>query len=379
MEYVPAYRAPIYEHLAPLLDEAGIELRLFIGTPPPSRSGRKDAVVPKRAVFNASRFGSIRGRELTFQRLPREALSADLVVVQQEAGLVVNYLLALRSLFGYPFAVWGHGEDPNSSTRSEGIERVKRLVTRRAHWAFAYTDRSRRTFEAIGFQADRITVTNNSMSIDTTFNSEEVSPDLAELIDEIEGRTRRVGWFVSSMDEGKRLPDLLEIVDDIRSEVADFEFVFVGEGSARSTVSEFCSERSWAHDLGSRREDDKAAIGAIARLMIMPAAVGLHVLDAFAFGTPLLTAVDPSNSHELDYLDDGVNGLLLPEGSTTGAFCQAAVDLLQDEARLNDMCAAAQSSADEYSIEAMTERFADGITAAIERIGVGNDHEAGRG
>ncbi|MGI9607591.1 MAG: glycosyltransferase family 4 protein [Acidimicrobiales bacterium] len=365
MEYVPAYRAPIYEHLAPLLEAEGIELILCVGTPPPSRSARQDALVPANAVFNRNRFVSVRGRELTFQWLPRAATTADLVVVQQEAGLVINYLLAARSVLGRRFAVWGHGEDPNAITRSDGVERLKRVVTRRAHWAFAYTDRSRQIFESIGVPADRVTVTNNSMSIDTSFDPRDVDPELRELVAEVERRSRRIGWFVSSMDEGKRLPDLMKIVDQVRNEIHDFEFFFVGEGGARPEVTEFCRDRPWAHDVGARRDAEKAAIGSVARLMIMPSAVGLHVLDAFAFGSPLITATDPSNSHELDYLDDDVNGVLLRHGAANEDFALAAVGLLNDEVRHDAMCEAAQHSAEEFSIEAMTARFAAGIALAL--------------
>lgn len=370
MEYIPAYRAPIYEQLATLLAARNIELRICVGTPPPSRATRRDAVLPDNAVFRKSWFASVRGRELTFQQLPRAASSADLVIVQQEAGLVVNYLLVLRSFFGHPFAVWGHGEDPNSTTRSSGIESLKRMVSRRAHWAFAYTDRSRRVFESFGVSPDRITVTNNSTMIDPYYDAGEVDPELLELLAQVKRRTDRIGWFVSSMDSGKRLPVLMGIVERVRNQIGDFEFFFVGDGDARPHVTEFCRARPWAHDLGARRGPDKAAIGEAARLMIMPGAVGLHVLDAFAFGSPLVTAMDPSNSHEVDYLDNDVNGLLLPEGATEDDFSRAVVDILRDESRLGSMCLAAESGAKEFSLEAMTGRFAAGIVQALGMEGL---------
>ena len=167
MEYVPVYRAAFYACLAEELSQRSIDFRLCVGDPAPPRAPRNDAVMPPGAVFHKSRFLSIRGRQLKLQFFPKEARTADLLVVQQEAGNLVNYLLAIRARFGRAFAVWGHGEDPFEEQRSEFSERLKGLFTRQAIWAFAYTNRSKQGFEAHGMASDRITVVNNSMRIET--------------------------------------------------------------------------------------------------------------------------------------------------------------------------------------------------------------------
>ena len=366
VEYVPAYRAPVYAHLEKRLEELDIELRLCVGTPGPGRANRGDGVVPDGAIFNANRFLTIRNRHVKIQRLPKEAATADLIIVQQETGLVINYLLVLLSYLGLSYAVWGHGEDPNDTQRSEQLERIKGFVTRRASWAFAYTERSKGVFERIGFPAERVTVVNNSMEIPTVVSTTEVDQELVDLVEQVKQRTSNVGWYVSSMAPGKRIEVLLEIVEQVREEVPDFEFFFLGDGELRSLVTEFCKDRSWAHDLGTRRDAEKAVVGEAARLMVMPGAVGLHVLDAFAFGSPLVAAAGPSNSHELDYLKHDSNGILLREGATSREFSEALIDLLQDRDRHLAMQEAGRNSSQQYSVESMTERFALGIRDALE-------------
>ncbi len=367
MEYVPAYREPFYGELGEELERRGIDFHLCVGNPAPPRAQRNDAVIPEGSIYNESWFANIKGRQLKLQRFPKEARSADLLVVQQEAGNLINYVLPLRARMGKPFAVWGHGEDPDPRKRSDFSEGLKGIVSRRACRAFAYTDRSGQVFESIGVPPDLITVTNNSMHIETDFAPEEVDPDLGDLLASVSQRTDRIGWFVSAMHPGKRLDVLMAALDAIRDEVPDFEFFFIGEGMARHEITDFCATRNWAHDMGARRGDEKAAIGSIARLMLMTGIVGLHVLDAFAFGSPLVTAAGPSNSHELDYLVDGVNGILLPEGAGATAFAEAVSALLNDRDRHAAMCEQGRLSSLEISVDAMATRFADGIELALGR------------
>jgi len=295
MEYVPKYRAPFYPLLKQRLSEDGIDLAISYGDPPASRQGRNDAGVIDFGEFRPNRFMHLRGREITMQAIPRQLRDADLVISQQEAGLTLNYLLALRSLRGHRLAFWGHGQDPNETTRSGFIEEIKRRLVQRSSWVFAYTSRSRHVFESLGMPADRITVTNNALPPKTVTGS--VSSDVSALVAEINARSSRVGWMASSLDEGKRLDFLFEVLDGVRSSMnRSFEFVFMGDGSSGESVRAFCANRDWAHYLGARHGADKECVANASHVMIMPGAVGLHVLDSFVYGTPLIASAEPSNS-----------------------------------------------------------------------------------
>jgi glycosyltransferase involved in cell wall biosynthesis len=98
----------------------------------------------------------------------------------------------------------------------------------------------------------------------------------------------------------------------------------------------------------------------------MPGVVGLTVIDSFALEVPMVTVDLPGHGPEIDYLTHGVNGIMLPTGTTPKEYAQAVHDLLADDAlheRLQDGC---RQGAQTYTIEKMVERFATGVLAAIE-------------
>lgn len=364
MEYVPKYRAPFYPLLKQRLSEDGIDLAISYGDPPASRQGRNDAGVIDFGDFRPNRFMHLRGREITMQAVPRQLKNADLVISQQEAGLTLNYLLALRSLRGHRLAFWGHGQDPNETTRSGPIEQIKRRLVQRSSWVFAYTTRSQRVFESLGMPSGRITVTNNALP--PTLATGAVSSDVSELVAGFEQRSSRVGWLASSFDEGKRLDFLFEALEGVRSRMNEsFEFVFMGDGSSGEGVRDFCAERSWAHYLGARHGADKAYVAHASHVMVMPGAVGLHVLDSFVHGTPLIASAEPSNSHELDYVKNDVNGIVLDRGASTSDYAASISALLSDSDRLDRLSEGARSSHGFYTMENMVDNFATGIVAAL--------------
>jgi glycosyltransferase involved in cell wall biosynthesis len=98
--------------------------------------------------------------------------------------------------------------------------------------------------------------------------------------------------------------------------------------------------------------------------MLNPGLVGLGILDAFAAGIPLITTDCGLHSPEIAYLESGQNGLMTAD--TVQAFSGACSGLLADSEALRRMGEAAKACASIYNIQHMTQRFGDGILAALE-------------
>lgn len=367
MQWVPSYREAFYEHLEPVLDQRGIDMLVIHGAPPASRRARNDSVEPPWATFVKNKEIAIKGVELTWQPSWRASRHADLVIVQQETGLLFNYLaLATRRLRRQSVAMWGHGANSNPADANRAAESIKERVTPFADWFFAYTERSASVVEGLGFERDQITVVNNSRDSDllATNDDDSVDPEIAALVATVKARSKHVGWMVSALDTWKRLPFLVETLDVIRHLVPDFEFFVLGQGDDL-TIQEAAQTRPWLHALGSRFAADKSAVGAIADVTIQPGLIGLHVIDAFAFGTPMVTTEHSVHSHEFDYLVNGENALVLAEGATAAELGSATADLLRDPEKLQQLRAGGAASAASYTIDSMVERFADGIESAL--------------
>ncbi len=367
MEWVPSYREAFYEKLKPRLDERGIDMLVVHGAPPASRRRRNDSVRPDWATFVENREATIGGRELTWQPVWRLARRAELVIVQQEAALLFNYVaLAHRRLGGPKVAMWGHGENSNPASANGAAESIKKRATPFADWFFAYTERSAEVARRLGLSDEQITIVNNARTSDATlFDPADACPEVVEMLDRAQERSSHIGWMVSALDTWKRLPYLIETLDEIRSRVPDFEFFVLGQGDDEAVIFDAASRRPWLHALGSRFGADKAAVGAAAHVTIQPGLVGLHVVDAFAFQTPMMTVRNEIHSHEFDYLIDDENAVVLPEGASASELADATALVFADPTRLQNLQRGCARSAELYTIDAMVERFAEGIDAAI--------------
>lgn len=367
MEWMPSYRRGFYEQLEPKLAAQGIAMSVVHGLPPASRSQRRDHSEPDWATLVPNRVAHIKGIELTWQPVWRHAKDASLIIAQQEAANLFNYYaMARRRLGGPRVALWGHGENPDPAAANPLAERVKAMTTPYADWFFAYTDHSAELVRSLGMADDRITTVNNSRSFDNAhFNGADAAPEVRELCSRVTSRSDHIGWMASALDESKRLPFLIETLDEIRARIPDFEFFVLGRGPSESVVFDAAASRPWLHAVGARFDADKVAIAETCSVMVHPGLLGLHVIDAFAFETPIVTTEFVSHSHEFDYLEDAVNASILAMTATSDDVAAAAVALLRSESSLDRLKAGCRSSAALYSLEEMTDRFSDGLVQAL--------------
>ena len=98
--------------------------------------------------------------------------------------------------------------------------------------------------------------------------------------------------------------------------------------------------------------------------MLNPGLVGLGILDAFVCGVPMLSTDCGIHSPEIAYLENGVNGVMTADDLS--AYVWASVNLLRDTQALGALRTGCVASAQEYTVENMARRFADGVTGCLE-------------
>ena len=370
MEWVPQYRAPFYERLRVELAGRGVEMRLVHGDPPTSRKKRNDSKVIDWAEYVPNRLWTVKGLELTAQPVLKLLRGADLVVIQQETGLLLNYVMMAKSRVGGPkIALWGHGHNFNPHEASGAAERVKQVVTKWADWVFAYTEHSAGVFRSIGMDPAHITVVQNSLDIDPIRNpSGTVSQDVAALVAELNASGARLGWIVSALDRWKRVPFLIEVLDACAERIDGFAFVALGAGDQAHLIAEAAKTRPWLHALGARFGADKAAIGALASVTIHPGLAGLHVVETFATESPMVTADIDYHSHEIEYLTPDNSVVVAAEADVDG-FASAVADLLGDPVELARLQAGCRVSSETFTLDAMVDNFATGVVDALAAYG----------
>lgn len=371
------YRTAFFEALRANLDSAGIDLRLVHSDVLTGLRWRPhDARIPWAEVRPARRIGGWRS-SLLWQPIIGSTRDADLVIVEQATRLLANYILFARQQFGGPrVALWGHGRNylvPEHTNTAP--ELVKRVLSRRAHWWFAYNDRTAEVVAGLGYPEERIAVVDNAT--DTRWLASQVDAttpaEVAAARESLGIKGENVCLFVGTLGAVKRFDRLFASADMIRSRVPDFELVVIGNGMEEPVVAAWTAERPWAHHAGPRFGKDVVPLLAMAKLLLVPGWAGLVVVDSFAACVPLVASASLPHPPEIAYLRDNVNGRLVDDGGDPAKYADAVVELLRDRTRREELVRGCAETRGHYSTDAMAARFATGVVAALQRPTAGAD------
>lgn len=351
-ELLPQYRVPFFEGLRADLAEDGIRLRLLHGSSGPGTKGDERAL-PWAEHLRAREIRLPGGRSALWQSAHRATRTSDLVVIEHAGRHLSIWPLLSRAAGGRPprMAFWGHGTDVRTDRRNSASEAIKRWASRRAHWWFAYTEGSADRVAAHRFPRERITVVNNTVEVHHLADEPERDPTTCA--------------YVGGLFDLKRIPFLLEAGACLADSVPGFRLVVLGGGPDSQLVERAARTAPWLDFRGPTFDDEKALTLASSALTLMPGVVGLAIVDTFAYGCPIVTTDHPFHSPEIEYLRDGVNGVMLPRDTTPAGYAEAVAGLLQAPERLARLREAGTESAQELTMARMVQRFADGIRLAL--------------
>jgi len=360
-EHLPHYRLPFFSRLHCLLGEQGINLNL-------AYSLRSTSTLLPGTLPWAHTVPTIRCGGLVYQDVRGSAAKAELVIVPQEVKYISLYFLfAHRATSKMKLGFWGHGRNMQARNLNSFPEKAKRFLSKRVDWWFAYNARSAAVVRQLGFPEERITLVQNA--IDTRSHTEacnKLSPEAIESTKASLGiKSSNVAIYTGGLYKEKRIPFLLEAAAKVRAQLTDFHLVIIGGGPQKDLVAQAARDNVWIHYLGPKNDTEKLPYWAISKVSLLPGLVGLGVLDSFALGVPLIATAYPYHSPEIEYLRDGVNGIMVEEWESSDAYANAVVQILKDDQQRLLMANEGRKDAEFYTIENMASNFANGILAAL--------------
>jgi glycosyltransferase involved in cell wall biosynthesis len=366
---MPHYRAPFLNLLRSELAVQNVELSVLYGAPGKDEALKGDTVPLPWGLYVPSSRWSLGSRTLEWQDILRRLDRPDLVIMTQESRLIANYLLHLwRSTGGPRIAYWGHGRNLQPRAGSWVPETIKRILSPRVDWWFAYTELSAAIVRGHGFDPGRITVVNNAFdtgSLRRQWQSLDAG-GLAAFRESLGLRSDDIAIFSGGMVREKRIGYLLEVCHEIRNRRPAFEVLFIGDGLEGPRVREAAEGVSWMHYLGARFGARRILPFAVSKVLLMPGMVGLVALDSFIFEVPLITVASSRHSPEIVYIENERNGIIVPDGAPPAQYAEAVSSLLNDPVHLQRLRQGCREAADIYTVEAMVERFARGVLQALE-------------
>jgi glycosyltransferase involved in cell wall biosynthesis len=360
-------RAPFHEKLRERLAQDNVVYDFVYSSADPDL-GKGDTVALPWANDVPLRKLRLFGARLLLQKLRAATRGADLVIIQQQNNLLANYWLQTwRRLVGQKIAFFGHGRNFQSKRPTGLRERFKRVWAGQVDWWFAYTEGCADLVAGYGFPKDRITAFNNAIDLSEValLRGSISESDKAQLRHSLVEGSENVAVYVGGLYAEKRVDFLIESARLIRASCPDFHLIVIGGGHDADKVSAAAALHPWIHYEGPQFGQRKAALIGLAKAWLMPGLVGLAVLDSFAYGVPMITTDVPLHSPEIDYLEDGRNGIIVRPANDPKLFADSVIALFRDDNLRMTLAHGGRNALDQYSIENMVERFAVGVLVAL--------------
>jgi glycosyltransferase involved in cell wall biosynthesis len=322
---VPIYRKSFYRRL----NELGtIDYVVVHGAAP-----RGSALLLAPPPYNfpnlpvANREFRIAGRSCIWQPIVWRAIKGDFdaAVIGDEIKFVSSLIVALAlRIRRRPFLLWGFGfhqytqrqETLLAQVTAACADRVKKAMYRIASGYLAYTEGGAKALRSLSAPPQKIAVLKNT--IDTEREAELRATVASEPRDDIcrdlgicEGATTLL--YFGRLIAAKHVDLLVKYAQRCVDTGRKVSVLIFGQGAEEARLREL------SHGLSSvvfhQPADDLTLARAlrVSAAVVIPGYVGLAVTHGFAHGVPVLTRRSQLQSPEVEYIEDGCNGLLLPE------------------------------------------------------------------
>ncbi|WP_111682125.1 glycosyltransferase family 4 protein [Winogradskyella tangerina] len=159
--------------------------------------------------------------------------------------------------------------------------------------------------------------------------------------------------FIGRLIPSKKVNIAISYFELLQKSLPDEELVLdvVGEGPDQEVVKQAAAANTNIIWHGALIEEHEIApILKKASFVFLPGDSGLSINHAFAYGRPYITLESKNHGPEISYINNQINGLILPQ-DTTEANLKLLEELLQDQTLLHQYCDEAKKKSQEISLE----------------------------
>jgi len=357
------YRVDFYKKLKNALQEKGIALHLIVEE---NRSSNNMGFLDFFYCVKSMHL-KIFDIELIYQPYLRFLKGTDLVILELGNRLLLNYILMIKRIFScsMKMAFWGHAINMQSKPNSIR-NRFKNLYLNRVDFWFPYTEGITETIRRSGFPDDRVvTIYNTLDTLKIKKQREGIESEELQRLKSSLGiaENSAVAIFCGRLYKEKRVDFLLDVCYKIKEKLKNFVVIIIGDGEEAYKVADASYSNNWIKYIGPVFKRDKALYFEIADIFLSPGLVGLSAVESFAFEVPMVTTDYSFHSAEIEYIINGENGIIT--NNNLHSFTDAAISLLSDSVKLENLRKGCRHTAEQYTLEKMVSMLATGIEKCL--------------
>lgn len=294
------------------------------------------------------------------------------VVISEFAVCYLSFwiLFLFRPFFKYRLVAWTHLKDEEILTPFKSIRSKIELLFYRSVDGLIFYSPARKDIvskrlknDTHLFTAHNTIDTSQFLALRDAF--EKIGRD--KIKKELRLKEKYHLIYVGRLIKDKRMDLLLDAFKQLQH-MFDVALHIIGQGPESKIVQDYSHKLPSLYYYGAVFDNNLTEkLLYISDLIINPGRVGLSIVHAFCFGTPMITcrttAQGPFHSPEIEYLKHEINGLFCD--STADSVAQNVMRLLEDERLLRQMSISAfESAVKDCSVERMVEGFEE----LIERM-----------
>lgn len=227
---------------------------------------------------------------------------------------IVRFLKARHK----PFIVWDAGRRNNSkmSLPRKLAQGFLEYVWKNAAALIAYSTLAKSYFESIGISDEQIFVCQNTLYVGEF--DKQINGIDAQIVSEIRstyaGKDGKIVLYVGAIEPRKRIKDLIDAFDLVRSTLPNAALVIIGGGIQLEELREYAKEKENVYLLG-QIIDGVIKYFMACDIFALPSEGGLSLNQAMICSKPLVAS--SADGTELDLIEDGKNGYLFKEGDVS--------------------------------------------------------------
>lgn len=282
-------------------------------------------------------------------------------------------LFFLKSLFKYKFVAWTHGFN-NKGIVNPALSiknKIALMCYKKLDGVILYSSLRRQLVskylidDAKLFLAQNTIDTSELISLYHKFSN----TGREKIRNELQFKEKYHLIFIGRLIKGKRLDILLPAFEKLQS-VFDIALHIIGTGPEVEVIKEHCLKLPSLYYHGAIFDNQMTGKYLYASdLFINPGNIGLSIVHAFCFATPVITCPatphGPFHGPEFEYLKHGKNGLLCDPSAES--ISTAIQKILENEELLANMSKAAFKTAiKDCSLEKMITGFHEAIMYVSE-------------
>ena len=363
-EFIPQYRKDFFYLSKKMLLEQDVNLEVIYGNTDKTTALKNEEVEIEWAKQIPNKTFKIYNTNLVWQPCVKELRDKDLVIVENANRMLINYyLMAAHPFSRFKFAFWGHGRNLQVDLHS-WRNRFKNLFITKCDWWFAYTNLSKRLLESRNYPARRITVMQNAIDTHTIREhySRVTEHEISQLKTKLGIQGDMTALYCGALYPEKNLDFILETCYRVKREIPDFHMIFIGSGIESDKVLKASQSNDWIHYVGSRFGKERVKYFRISKVQLMPYALGLGLVDSFALETPIITTSSPYHGPEIDYLENGINGIMTEDNQDD--YSTKVIETLKNKSYV-ELRKGCRVSADKITLESMVTNFKEGILSCL--------------